>query len=96
MVIKVNNFQAVSDAGFALISGGRDFWIYSEGKREIYVSAEGGHVGDKYIEDIHLGNLPDAWRPPNNIYAITVAKKREIAGNICQCLQALGIEYRII
>jgi len=85
-----------SDAGFSLKSGSRDFWIYSEGKREIYVTREALHAArDDASEAIYLSALPDCWAPPNNIYAISQAKREEIAANVQAALQFLGVKFRI-
>jgi hypothetical protein len=72
MFHQVTQTHVESDTGFSLKSGPKDYRIYSEGKREIYVTAEAVQLGrDGWGEAVYLSALPDCRPPPNNIYAIT-------------------------
>jgi len=96
MLRQVTPTHVESDTGFSLKSGPKDYWIYSEDKREIYVDTETVHLGrDGWGDAIYLSCLPDCWQPPNNIYAISDSKRQEIAANIQDGLRFLGVKFRV-
>lgn len=96
MFTKLNSAEVVSDAGFSLRAGPKDYWIYSEGNRQIYITSEAAHFGrEGYGEYVYLSCLPDCWLPPANIYAISEAKRKQIALNTQEALRFLGVVFKV-
>jgi hypothetical protein len=95
MIYKVNEFHAASDEGFDLFAEGRDVWIYSEDKRQIYVTREAAKFNGTWGEYVYLNDIPQQWMPPFNWKAIPETKRQEIANNIRRCLEVLGVMFKI-
>jgi hypothetical protein len=96
MFQKISPTEAQSDAGFALRAGTKDYWIYSEGDRRIYVTRDAAHFGrEGWGEYVHLSGLPDCWLPPHNIYAIPDRNRQQIARNISEALRFLGVVFKV-
>ncbi len=97
MFTKLNEAEVSSDAGFSLRAGCKDYWIYSEGNRQIYITREAAHFGRAgYGEYVYLSCLPDCWLPPANIYAISEAKSKQIRLNVREALQFLGVAFKVV
>jgi hypothetical protein len=95
MLRKLSPSAVQSDAGFSLCSGPKDYWIYSEGDRTIYVTREAAQFErEGWGEYIYLSSLPDSWLPPHNAYAISDRKREEIAANIRKGLRFLGVIFK--
>ncbi len=96
MLQKISQTEVRSDAGFSLRSGPKDYWVYSEGARRLYVTSEAAHFGrEGWGEYVCLSGLPDHWLPPANIYAISDAKREQIAINIQEGLRFLGVVFKV-
>ncbi len=93
MFHKIGSTEVQSDAGFSLRSGPKDYWIYAEGDRRIYVTCEPAHFEREGWG--YLNSLPDCWLPPANIHAISDAKREQIAINIQEGLRFLGVVFKV-
>ena len=90
---RINPAHVVSDSGFSLQAGPMHLcWVYAEGQRKIHVNSEAVHLGrDGWGLRVYLSTLPEAWLPPDNVYAISARKREEIAENIKAALQFLDV-----
>lgn len=84
--------KIISDQGFEVKYGYRNFIIYKEYKKSMYVDTE--HVKG-YINLLIYKNSIKEWKPPFDIEPISDLRKNEILENIKAALEFRKMKFEV-